>query len=323
MTAVPDQQPERRHLSIVPEIPLPGVCDDLLEQSREYARHSQADETKRAYKRDWATFEAFCAERGFMALLATPDVVDMFLVARAATIAPQSLGRALSAITYVHAQSGFVSPCESAIVKAKLAGVRRTKKVDVEKAEALSAERLAVVVDGLGTSLRDSRDRAMLLVGWAGALRRSEIVSIDHDDVGFGEQGVTIRLRQTKSSQDTVVSVDIPKAKNEAVCPVLALKAWLELSRITEGPVFCGMRKGDHLTDGRLSDRHVDGIIRRLAGPEYSGHSLRAGWCTAAGRAGALLADSMRHSRHKSERVAIGYQRAGRRWIDHPGANLL
>jgi hypothetical protein len=97
-------------------------------------------------------------------------------------------------------------------------------------------------------------------VGWAGALRRSEIVSIDHDDVGFGEQGVTIRLRQTKSSQDTVVSVDIPKAKNEAVCPVLALRAWLELSHITEGSVFRGMRKGDHLTDGRLSDRHVDGI---------------------------------------------------------------
>jgi hypothetical protein len=68
---------------------------------------------------------------------------------------------------------------------------------------------------------------------------------------------------------------------------------------------------------------HVDGIIRRLAGEEYSGHSLRAGWCTAAGQAGTLLADSMRHSRHKSERVAIGYQRAGRRWIDHPGANLL
>jgi site-specific recombinase XerD len=106
MTAVPDQQPERRHLSIVPEIPLPGVCDDLLEQSREYARHSQADQTKRAYRRDWETFEAFCVERGFIALPATPDAVDMFLVARAATIAPQSLGRALSAISYKHAHRG-------------------------------------------------------------------------------------------------------------------------------------------------------------------------------------------------------------------------
>jgi integrase len=163
----------------------------------------------------------------------------------------------------------------------------------------------------------------VLLVGWAGALRRSEIVSIDVDDIGFGDEGMTIRLRQTKSSQDTVVSVDIPAARSEAMCPVQALKAWLETSRITEGPVFCGLRKGDRLTEGRLSDRHVDGIIRRLAGPEYSGHSLRAGWCTAAGRAGALLADSMRHSRHKSERVAIGYQRAGRRWLDHPGATLL
>lgn len=145
--------------------------------------------------------------------------------------------------------------------------------------------------------------RAILLVGWAGALRRSEIVSIEFDDVAFGEHGVTIRLRQTKGSQDTVVTVDIPKAKNEEVCPVLALPAWLDLGHITEGPVFRGMRKGDHLSNGRLSDRHVDGIIRRLAGSEYSGHSLRAGWCTAAGRAGALLPDSMRHSRHKSERV--------------------
>jgi integrase len=323
MTAVPDLQPDRRHLSIVPEIPLPGVCDDLLEQSREYARHSQADETKRAYAHDWATFEAFCAERGFLALPATPDAVDMYLVKRAAEVAPQSLGRALAAISYVHAQSGFVSPCDSAVVKAKIAGIRRTKKVDVQQAEALSTERLAAVVNALGTNLRDARDRAILLVGWAGALRRSEIVSINVDDVAFSEHGVTIRLQQTKSSQDTVVSVDIPKAKNEAVCPVRALRTWLDLAHITEGPVFRGMRKGDHLTDGRLSDRHVDGIIRRLAGPEYSGHSLRAGWCTAAGRAGALLADSMRHSRHKSERVAIGYQRAGRRWIDHPGATLL
>jgi integrase len=150
-----------------------------------------------------------------------------------------------------------------------------------------------------------------------------EIVSIDVDDIGFGDEGMTIRLRQTKSSQDMVVSVDIPAARNEAMCPVRALKAWLETSRITEGAVFRGLRKGDRVTEGRLSDRHVDGIIRRLASPEYSGHSLRAGWCTAAGRAGALLADSMRHSRHKSERVAIGYQRAGRRWIDHPGAGLL
>jgi integrase len=247
----------------------------------------------------------------------------MFLVERADTVAPQSLGRALSAITYVHKQSGFVSPCTSAVVKAKLAGIRRAKKIDVHQAEALSAERLAAVILGLGSSLRDQRDRAVLLVGWAGALRRSEIVSIDVDDVGFGEHGVTIRLRQTKSSQDIVVSVDIPKAKNEAHCPVLALKAWLEVSRITEGAVFRGLRKGDRLTEGRLSDRHVDGIICRLAGPEYSGHSLRAGWYTAAGRAGALLADSMRHSRHKSERVAIGYQRAGRRWLDHPGTSLL
>ena len=90
MTAGPDQQPERRHLSIVPEIPLPGVCDDLLERSREYARHSQAQETRRAYGRDWATFETFCAERGFIALPATPEAVDMFLVARCCS----SVGRA-------------------------------------------------------------------------------------------------------------------------------------------------------------------------------------------------------------------------------------
>jgi integrase len=246
-----------------------------------------------------------------------------FVISFRATIAPQSLGRALSAITYVHKQSGFESPCTSAAVKAKLAGIRRAKKIDVRQAEALSAERLAAIVTGLGLSLRDQRDRALLLVGWAGALRRSEIVSIDFDDVQIGEQGVTIRLRQTKSSQDVVVSVDIPKARDEALCPVRALEAWLAVSGITDGPVFRGMRRGDHLTAGRLSDRHVDGIIRRHAGNEYSGHSLRAGWCTAAGRAGASLADSMRHSRHKSERVAIGYQRAGRRWLDNPGAQLL
>jgi integrase len=80
----------------------------------------------------------------------------------------------------------------------------------------------------LGTSLRDTRDRAILLVDWAGALRRSEIVSIDVADVRYSDEGVTIRLRQTKSSQDTVVSVDIRHAQNEIVCPVRALKAWLE-----------------------------------------------------------------------------------------------
>jgi hypothetical protein len=116
------------------------------------------------------------------------------------------------------------------------------------------------------------------------------------------------------------VSVDIPKAKNEIGCPVRALKAWLETARITEGPVFRGLRKGDRLTEGRLSDRHVDGIIRRRAGPEYSGHSLRAGWCTAArsgrravGRVDAAFAPQERARRDRLSARGSALDRSPRR----------
>ena len=161
-----------------------------------------------------------------------------------------------------------------------------------------------------------TRDRALLLVGFAGAFRRSEIVALNVEDIAFSTDGATVTLRRSKTDQDGAGrKVGIPYGSNPATCPVRALQAWLAASGITEGPLFRWIRKAGRMQHGRLSGSAVAEIVKRHAGTagldtsKYAGHSLRAGLVTAAAIAGSSDRAIMKQSGHRSSAMVQRYIR--------------
>ena len=243
---------------------------------------------------------------------------------------PASIERKLAAIASAHLSSGYENPCGHGVVKAVLRGIRRSKGVAQSRKRALLVDDLRKLVrEAGGHRLIEVRDRALLLVGFASALRRSELVGLDFDDVRFEREGVVLTVRKSKTDQDGAgTEVAVLYGSAPKTCPVRALQAWLEVSGITEGPLFVGMDRHGNLRPTRLTERIVAERIKRyakLAGfdpTEYGGHSLRSGFATSAARAGKSEAAIMRQTRHKSVTVARRYIREGTRWDNHAGAGI-
>jgi integrase len=171
------------------------------------------------------------------------------------------------------------------------------------------------------------RDRALLLVGFASALRRSELVGLNVEDLRFESEGVILSVLKSKTDQEqhgTEVSV----MTGSDLCPVRALRAWLVASAITEGPLFRGMDRHGNLRPTRLTERIVSQVVKDSAEragfdpASFGGHSLRSGFATSAARAGKSEAAIMRQTRHKSVTVARRYIRQGTRWDDHAQAGI-
>jgi integrase len=182
------------------------------------------------------------------------------------------------------------------------------------------------MVAELGNSAIDVRDRALLLVGFAGALRRSELVALDVADVSFEKQGVVLALRRSKTNQEgNDERIAIPYGSDYTTCPVRALQTWLEL--VDDGPLFRSIDRHGNV-GGRLSDHSVALVVKKLANvagldaDKVAGHSLRSGFATSAARAGKSEAAIMRQTRHKSVTVARRYIRQGTKWDDHAGHGI-
>jgi len=191
---------------------------------------------------------------------------------------------------------------------------------------ALGVDDVRSMVAELGDSAIDVRDRALLLVGFAGALRRSELVALDVADVAFEKQGVVLALRRSKTNQEgNDERIAIPYGSDCTTCPVRALQAWLEL--VDDGPLFRSIDRHGNV-GGRLSDHSVALVVKKLANvagldaAKVAGHSLRSGFATSAARAGKSEAAIMRQTRHKSVTVARRYIRQGTKWDDHAGHGI-
>jgi len=162
------------------------------------------------------------------------------------------------------------------------------------------------------------RDRALLVVGFTGALRRSELVALNYEDIRWTREGMVLHIRSSKTDQEGQGSeVGIPLGRKPGTCPVRLLKAWLDFAKIKSGPVFRPIKKGGAIEEGRLGDRSVALIVKRtvghtgFSGEEFSGHSLRAGLATSAALAGQHERDIMQQTRHKSEKMVRRYIRKG------------
>jgi site-specific recombinase XerD len=300
-------------------------------QARAFAEAARSKATIRAYEADQRHFCQWTGERGLRCLPAEPETVALYVSSLAqAGASAATIGRRLTGVGVFHTTAGYENPASHAVVRAVLKGVRRSLGTAQRQVEALGVGALRAMVQATGEGLKGMRDRALLLLGWAGALRRSELVALDVEDLRFEPEGVVLRIRRSKSDQEGAsVEVSIPRARDTRMCPVLAVEAWLTASGTTTGCVFRSINNRGIMSAERLSDKAVSLVVKSLAKEvgldpaNYSGHSLRSGFATSAARNGASESAIMRQTRHRSVQVARRYIRQGTRWQDHAGDGLL
>jgi integrase len=289
---------------------LPAHLEALAEQARGYVRRAASDNTRRAYAADWKHFSAWCRRKGIFALSPDPVAVGLYLAAlasgaefagRIASVA--TIERRLSALSWNFAQRGQPLDRADRHIAGVMAGIRRSHGRPPLQKEAILPEDLIAMLETLDRAdLRGLRDRAILLVGFAGGLRRSEIVGLDcgrdenQDGAGWIEilpGGIVATLRGKTGWRE----VEIGRGSSDATCPVAAVETWMELGRIARGPLFRRIAgKGDRISAERLNDRHVARLVKQavrdaglrgeLSEEErirmFSGHSLRAGLASSA-----------------------------------------
>jgi integrase len=302
---------------------------DAAERVQDYAGRSKSAATIRAYAAGWRDFLSFCSGRGLQALPASDETVAAYLAeladrgAKAATIA-----RRLVVISQAHKAADLPSPTGSSLVRRVHAGIRRTLgTVQQGKAPAV-VDDLKRMLEQLPGTRVGLRDRALLLLGFAGAFRRAELVGLDVADVEFAHAGLIVTLRKSKTDQEGKSRrLGIPFGSSEATCPVRSVQAWLETARITEGPVFRSLDRFQRVQPQRLSDKAVALIVKRRAKAagldpaRYAGHSLRAGLATsAAAAAGASERVIMSQTGHRSADMVRRYIREGSLFHSNPAA---
>src|SRR5919202_6805028 len=285
--------------------------ETVAAQATDYARQAKARNTWRAYAADWRDFEQWCAAHQLATLPAAPETVALYLSDLAERCKVSTLQRRISAISQAHQAVHLEPPTKSLAVRTVMAGIRRAKgTAQVGKAPAVTPI-LRLLVDTLPDSLLGQRDRALLLIGFAGALRRSELVGLDVADVVATRDGLVVTLRRSKTDQEGQGrKLGIPYGSNPPTCPVRAFQSWVEVAGITEGPLFRPINRHSQLQPKRLSDKAVALIVKRAAtaaglDPEQlAGHSLRAGLATSAAAAGGSERGVMNQTGHK--RVTVG-----------------
>ncbi len=305
-----------------------GMLAVANERARHYIRHAKADNTVKAYRSDWQHFTAWCAERDLGALPASDNTAALYLSDLAATHTAATLTRRVSAISQAHQAAGFETPTKSITVRAVMAGIRRTLGTASHPKSAAVVADVRAMLAALPAGLLGVRDRALLLVGFAGAFRRSELVGLDAEDVEFTSDGAIITLRRSKSDQEGEGrKVAVPFGRSDVTCPVRALGAWIEAGRRTEGALFCQIDRHGNMK-GRLSGKGVALVVKRYATAagldpaKYAGHSLRSGLATSAAAAGVNERDIMRQTGHRSVGMVRRYIREGSLFLDNAAAQL-
>lgn len=304
----PSTAPEHTESFLPAHLAGSGSLERLAETARDYAKAAAAENTLKAYAKDWAHFARWCRMRGADPLPSSPQMIGLYIADLATStgnvpaLSVSSIERRLSGLAWGYAQRGDRLDRRDRHIASVLAGIRRKHARPPAQKEAILPDELRDMLATLPHDLRGLRDRAILLIGFAGGLRRSEIVSLDHgrddtpDSGGWVEilqDGALITLRGKTGWRE----VEIARGSSDQTCPVHAVSQWLHYAKIDFGPIFVAVsRDGRKATSDRLSDKHVARLIKQAvedAGlrPElpkadrlrlYSGHSLRAGLASSA-----------------------------------------
>lgn len=303
--------------------------EEIGAEAKKYLEQSKAANTRRAYRADWEDFSGWCEKYRRLPLPASPDTVAYYLADRSQRLKTSTLQRRLAAIAEAHRAAGFEAPTKSAQVKLVWAGIRREKGVAQAHKKPTLTKHIRAMVEHLPDSLLGVRDRALILLGFAGAMRRSELVGLDLTDVALGEEGLVVTIRKSKTDQVRVGrKVGIPYGTDPSTCPVRAVLTWIEEAEIEEGPLFRSVNRHGHVQETALSGRAVADIVKRslvAAGKSargFAAHSLRAGLITQAAMAGVSERAIQDQSGHKSLIVMRRYIRDGSLFRENAAAKV-
>ena len=292
----------------------------LHEETLNNLKSSKANNTLRAYKSDFKDFRAFCAKHGFDSLPTEPKVVSLYLTYLSKNSKVSTLRRRLDSIGMLHKLKGHYLDTKHPIIIENLMGIKRVKSSMQKGKKPILINHLKSIINVIDQKkideIKKSRDKTIVLVGFGGGFRRSELISINYEDIEFVPEGVKITIKRSKTDQFGEGMVKgLPYFTNELYCPVINLKKWLELSNIKSSPIFRRFTKGSSLTRDRLTDQSVVLLIKNylnLAGIEntnYSGHSLRSGFATVAAESGADERSIMAMTGHKTTQMVRRYIR--------------
>ena len=291
----------------------------LQEETLLNLKSSKANNTVRAYKSDFNDFGLFCAQNGFKSLPSDPKIVSLYLTYLSTKdLKMSTLKRRLVSIGVIHKLKGHYLDTKHPSIIENILGIKRRKGSSQKSKKPLLISDLKKIINVIDQQnkeeVRKFRDRSIILIGFSGGFRRNEIVSLDYDDLDFVQEGLKINLRRSKTDQfGEGFTKALPYFDNTQFCPVVSLKKWIEISKITSGPLFRRFSKGSKMTIYRLTDQTVALIIKEyleLAGIDsknYSGHSLRSGFATSAAESGVEERSIMAMTGHKSTEMVRRY----------------
>ena len=302
-----------------------GSCtNQLADRVSTLVENSISDNTRRAYRADLAHWQAWGGQ-----LPADPAVVASYIAAHVDMLSVATLIRRLATISKAHEARGMSNPCRSEIVRATLRGVKRMRGIAQQEAKPLLKEELFRVLDAMGDGMKGVRDRALLLIGFAGGFRRSEVCAITCTDIERVRQGMIVTLRRSKTDQEGAGrKIGIPFGRTRH-CPVVALDHWLTASGIDHGPVFRPVDRHGRVAPERLSGEAVSLVVKArvaAAGIDasgFSGHSLRAGFATSAAQAGVSSLKIRAQTGHASDATLARYVRDGEIFVGNAAGAVL
>ena len=267
---------------------------------------SKANNTIRAYKSDFKDFSMFCAKNGFSSLPTEPKIISLYITYLSSGRKISTLKRRIASISVVHRLKGHYIDTKHPIIIENLMGIRRKTGSFQKSKKPILINELKQIIKAIDTTnknkVRVLRDKAIILTGFSGGFRRSELVSIDYNDLEFVSEGVKIFIKRSKTDQSGEGMIKaLPYFDNKEFCPVTFLKKWLDISKIRNGLIF------------NISDKSVALLIKKYASvagldsEKYSGHSLRSGFATVSAEFGADERSIMAMTGHKTTQMVRRY----------------
>ncbi|MGA8475463.1 MAG: site-specific integrase [Candidatus Cybelea sp.] len=296
---------------------------DAVDRARAYSEASQAQNTRRAYRVGWSDFTAYCRDNELQSLPAGPQTVALYVTSLAERAKLSTIRTYLAGIAEKHRENGLESPAAHEMVRRIVRGVARTNGASQVRKSAVTLDHLrAMLLEIRGDDLKAKRDRAIVLLGFAAALRRSELAALRVEDLRFEKRGLVVTIRRSKTDQEAKgAEIAVPYVANRSLCAVRAVKAWCDASGILAGALFRSFSLQRQMLETPIDGRDVANLVKKLASKariegDFSGHSLRAGFATSAAAAKASLDAIARTTRHKSLSVLMGYVRPAQAFDD-------
>lgn len=321
-------------LTTLPALAAPAGAAAVFVQAeqdaaRTYQQNEKAAGTRRAYASDFRIFAAWCRTRALSYLPAEPETVATFIASEAeAGIKASTINRRLAAIRYAHRLAGDPTPTDAELVGVTMRGIRRTVGTVKAKKSPATAEVVGKMLAHIPDTLTGKRDRALLLLGFACALRRSELVALQVADLDLSSDGLRVTIRRSKTDQEGQgQTIGVPIGGKLLVAESVA--AWIQASSIVSGPIFRPINRHGQVLQAALTDTSVAAIVKAYVGragldpAAFAGHSLRRGFLTSAAHHGATLAKMKAVSRHKSMDVLMAYVDDAEMFKDHAGSAFL